>query len=326
MKVALLASGPFAIPALELLDAGGEAFELCRVVCRPGRPAGRGRRLRENPVQARAQELGISCLSPPTVNTADFCDELRSSGLDAMIVSDYGEILREEILSLPPLGAFNIHASVLPSYRGAAPVVHAILKGEKETGVTLFRIERGLDSGPVVACAGAEIGAGETAGELEERLAVLGAGLLAEQLPLIAAGEAAGEPQDESRVSLAPKVSKADGLIEWNNPASAVHDQVRAMNPWPLAHSFLSPARGKPARVSILRSAPAEEDDGAESRPPGTVCRVEGDGFSVSCSSGALRVLELQRDGKSAMDAAAYLRGSPLEPGDLFNSSPPETR
>ena len=150
--------------------------------------------------------------------------------------------------------------------------------------------------------------------------------MLAQQLPLLATGDAAEEPQDESCVTLAPKIRKADGLIEWERPAPAVHDLVRAMSPWPLAHSFLSPAQGKPARVSILRSAPAEQEAGAGSRQPGTVCCVERAGFSVSCSSGTLRVLELQRDGKSAMDAAAYLRGNPLEPGDCFNSSALEAR
>mgnify|MGYP001216539584 CR=1 FL=1 len=217
-------------------------------------------------------------------------------GVDLLMVADYGELLREEVLSLPPLGAFNIHASILPSYRGAAPVVHAILNGEKETGVTLFRIERGLDSGPLVASAGVEIGTEETAGELEERLAVLGAELLGRQLPLLAAGEAASEPQDESHATLAPKISKADGLIDWGQPATAVHDRVRAMNPWPLAYSFLSPAQGKPARVRVLRSRAVEPEAEARGLPPGTVCGVESDGFTVSCSCGALRVLELQRD------------------------------
>ena len=150
--------------------------------------------------------------------------------------------------------------------------------------------------------------------------------MLEQQLPVLATGEAGEEPQDESGVTLAPKISKAHGLIEWSRPATAVHDLVRAMSPWPLAHSFLSPTRGRPARVSILRSAPAGEEAGVESRPPGTVCCVERDGFSVSCSSGALQVLELQRDGKSAMDAASYLRGNPLEVGDCFNSSALEAR
>lgn len=324
MNAALLASGSFAIPALEVLHEGGAGFELCRVICRPGRPAGRGRRLRENPVETRAQELGVTCLSPPTVNAPEFCEGIRSLAPDVFVVADYGEILSEEVLSLPPLGAFNLHASILPSYRGAAPVVHAILNGEEETGVTLFRIERGLDSGPVLACVRTPIEEGETAGELEERLSVLSAGLLAQQLPLIARGDAAGVPQDPACATLAPKISKADGLIDWDRPVRAVHDFVRAMSPWPLACSFLSPSQGKPARVSILRAALSGEQGGGQE--PGTVCCVERDGFSVSCSPGALRILELRRDGKSAMDAASYLRGNPLRRGDRFNSSPGEER
>ena len=322
MKVAFLASGPFAIPALEILHRGGSGFELCRVVCRPARPAGRGRRVRENPVETLAQELGVACQSPPTVNAPEFCGAIRSLGPDVFVVADYGEILSEEVLSLPPLGAFNLHASILPAYRGAAPVVHALLNGEEETGVTLFRIERGLDSGPVLGCARTQIEAGETAGELEGRLSVLSAELLAQQLPLIAAGNAAEVPQDETRVTLAPKITKADGLIDWDRPARAVHDFVRAMNPWPLAHSFLFPSQGRSGRISILRSACCGEQ--VEDSEPGTVSLVDRDGFSVSCSPGALRILELQRDGKSAMTASAYLPGNPLHRADRFRSSPGE--
>ena len=240
-------------------------------------------------------------------------------GTDVFIVADYGEILREEVLSLPPLGSFNLHASLLPAYRGAAPVVHAILGGEDETGVTLFRLERGLDSGPVLACSRTAIDPVETAGELEARLSELSAALLLEQLPVIAAGNAAGEAQDKILATLAPKLKKSNGLIDWDLPASSVCDLVRAMNPWPLAHGFLCPLQGKTKRVSILRSTPG--GDAAGGPPPGTVHEVDAEGFSVSCGRGALRVLELQREGKPAMDAAAFMRGNPIEPGDQFRAS-----
>ncbi len=319
MKVALLASGPFAIPVLDVLHQGGADFELHRVVSRPDRPAGRGRKQRPNPVKARALELGVDCRTPESVNTPEFREEMDAIGTDVFIVADYGEILREEVLSLPSLGSFNLHASLLPAYRGAAPVVHAILGGEDETGVTLFRLERGLDSGPVLACSRTPIDPAETAGELEARLSELSAALLLEQLPVIAAGNAAGEAQDESLATLAPKLKKSDGLIDWDLPASSVCDLVRAMNPWPLAHGFLCPLQGKMKRVSILRSIPGGDEAGGP--PPGTVHEVDAESFSVSCGRGALRVLGLQREGKPAMDAAAFMRGNPIEPGDQFRAS-----
>ena len=319
MKVALLASGPFAIPALEALHAGGPDFELCDVISRPDRPAGRGRQLRPNPVKSRALELGLDCRTPASVNTAEFCRELEARTPDAFIVADYGEILKEEVLALPPLGSFNLHASILPAYRGAAPVVHALLGGEAETGVTLFRIELGLDSGPVLACSRTTIGPAETAAELEGRLSMLSAELLLEQLPLIAGGETVEAVQDETRATLAPKLKKSDGLIDWNRPPAGVHDLVRAMNPWPLAHGFFVPLQGKAKRVSILRSAPCDKD--ASFSDPGVVCGVDAESFSISCSGGALRILELQREGKPAMDTSAYMRGNPVEPGDRFEET-----
>jgi len=319
MKVALLASGPFAIPALEALHEGGPDFELRAVISRPDRPAGRGRQLRPNPVKSRAIELGIDCLTPGSVNTPEFHEELEPSPPDIFIVADYGEILTEETLSLPTLGSFNLHASILPAYRGAAPVVHAVLGGDVETGVTLFRIERGLDSGPVVGCSRIAIDPQETAGELEARLSALSATLLLEQLPLLAAGAAVEASQDEALATRAPKLKKADGLIDWHHRAAAVNDLVRAMNPWPLAHGFFHPLEGKATRLSILRSAPREEEAGGKT--PGVVCDVDAESFSVSCSRGALRVLELQREGKPAMDAGSYLRGNPVAPGDRFSDS-----
>ena len=314
MKVVLLASGPFAVPALDLLHAGGSSFELCGVVCRPARPAGRGRKTRENPVKTRAQELGITCLTPPTVNTPEFCEELRSRGLDVLIVADYGELLREEVLSLPPLGAFNIHASILPSYRGAAPVVHALLNGEKETGVTLFRIERGLDSGPVVACLSTEIAAGETAGELEERLAMLGARLLARQLPLLATGEASEESQDESCVTLAPKIRKADGRMNWKAPAHELLRRIRAFTPWPGAFTEL-PAQEQ--RLLKIWEAEVMDGDG----PAGEVIVANESGVVVACGEQALRLTTMQRDGGKRMTAADFLRGCPLKSGVVLGGA-----
>lgn len=316
MRVVLLASGPFALPVVELLRRVSSSYPLVGVVTRPDRPARRGRKLQPTPVRRRCLELGLECHAPATVNSAEFVDELRGARPDLIVTSDYGEILKEDLLSLPPIGVFNLHASLLPAYRGAAPVAHALLEGEKVTGVSLFRMERGLDTGPVVAQAPIDVEPDETAGELEARLSVVAARLLEETLPAFADGSFRETPQDHDRATLAPKLTKAGATVDWDSEPERLVNFVRALNPWPVAFTHILRSGRKPERISLLRLAPGTAASRTASAAPGTVVSVSKKDLHIACRDGAIRILELQREGKAAMDIRAYLCGNPLQSGD----------
>jgi methionyl-tRNA formyltransferase len=317
VKVVFLGSGPFALPSLEALARGPSSARILRVVSRPERPRGRGRKPAPTPVGARAAELGLPCDAPPSASAPEYLEVLRSLEPDLFIVADYGEILRRALLELPRIGPFNLHASLLPRYRGAAPVARAILDGERTSGVTLFRIERKLDSGPIVDAARLEVDPLETAGELEARLARLAAEVLEKNLPALAAGTFQEVRQDEKLVTLAEKLKKADSLIRWDMEPEKLKDFVRALNPWPVATSFLRRGEGRPERTLFLRVKPAGSA-AASDLPPGSVEEVRKGAFTVRCAGGAIEVMEIQREGKAPLDAGAYLRGSRLERGDVF--------
>jgi methionyl-tRNA formyltransferase len=311
VKVVFFGSGPFALPTLETLARGPSKTTLARVVTRPDRPQRRGKKLAPTPVRSRATDLGLSCDAPETANDSAYVEVLRGLSPDLFVVADYGEMLRKPLREVPAIGIFNLHGSILPRWRGAAPVVHSILHGDGETGVTLFRIEKGLDSGPVVDAERTTIAPTETAGELEPRLATLAARLLERSLDAFAARTFRETPQDDRLATLAPKVEKRDGAIVWDAPAIEVTNRVRAFNPWPGAYSFLGGER-----TIFLRVAPS-----ATSLPgaaPGSVAAVTKDGFKIQCGTGSVDVLEVQREGKAALGAAEYLRGRPLKPGDRF--------
>ncbi len=316
MKIVFFGSGPFALPALELLGKGPFGHELVRVVSRPDRPQRRGRQVVPMPVRARAIELGLPCDAPESANDPTFLDSLATLAPDIFLVADYGEMLRKQLRALPGIGVFNLHGSLLPRWRGAAPIVHSILAGDTETGVTLFRIEKGLDSGPIVDAARVEIGDRETAGELEARLARIAAGLLERNLVAFSEGTFRETPQEEAIATHAPKVEKADAAISWATPALDIANRVRALNPWPGAFSFLGPER-----TTLLRARAVEVLEPGN-MAPGTIESVRKDGFRVRCGRGAIEVLQLQREGKALLDAAAYLRGKALKAGDRFSSTP----
>lgn len=312
LKIVFFGSGPFALPVLERLHAASSTYPLLRVVTRPDRPQARGRKVLPTPVRLRATELGIPCDAPETANAPSFLEALGAADPDLFLVADYGEMLRRGLREIPRLGIFNLHGSLLPRWRGAAPVAHAILAGDTESGVTLFRIERGLDSGPIVDTEKLALGEHETAGELEARLALCAADLIERNLPRFAAGPPRETAQDESRVTLAPKLDKASAQIDWEASAEAVSRQVRAYNPWPGAFSFLGGER-----TIFLRVRPIAVDPGPGSIP-GSIAGLSKNSFSVRCGSGAVAVLELQREGKSPLDAAAYLRGKQFQNNDRF--------
>jgi methionyl-tRNA formyltransferase len=320
VKVILLGSGPFGLPALDSLHQHQKArrLELIRVVTRPDRPHGRGKKLAPTPVRARALELGLACDAPESAQGPEYLELLESLKPDLFVVVDYGEMLRKRLREIPRIGVFNLHASLLPRHRGAAPIAHALLAGESITGVTLFRIEKGLDSGPIVDFEKLEIGRLETAGELEERLSRLAAQVLERNLDAFRSGSFPQAPQDENLATFAPKLEKKMGGIDWSRGPEDLTNFVRALNPWPGAFSFLHAAGRPPERTLFLRAKPAGENRDS-SLKAGRIEAVRKDGFTVSCGRGLLEPLELQREGKAALDAGTYLRGRPLKSGDYFS-------
>jgi methionyl-tRNA formyltransferase len=334
-----LGSGPFAVPLVDRLAqlcASGTAQELALVVTRPDRRAGRGRKTRATPVSERCEELQLPFQAPESANDSSELDVLAGLAPDLILVADYGEFLGKTLRQLPRIGTYNFHGSLLPRHRGAAPVAHALLAGDSETGVTLFRLVRAMDAGPMVDRAAINILPDETAGELEDRLALLAADLLEKNLPAFAAQTFHEIEQDESAATVAPKLTKDMGVIAWQLTAQKVHDHIRAMNPWPGALAVFTPEGSEPSTPEPEAPPPATPDrldfrvfksrqvpHGAVSGDwePGQVSAVTESGFTVRCADGDLELLELQRPGKARMPAQAFLRGFAVHPGDRFEST-----
>jgi methionyl-tRNA formyltransferase len=302
VRLIFLGSPPFAVPVLErVLESSHRVLAL---VTPPDRPSGRGRAVTRSPLAALADAQGVEVLQPETTKSADFVAALAARAPDVLLVASYGEILRREVLELAPHGALNVHASLLPRWRGASPIQAAIAAGDAETGVAIQRMVRELDAGDVLLVERTAIGAEETAGELMGRLAVLGGEAAVRALDVLERGEARFTPQDASRATHARKLAKEDGRVDWRRGAAELARFVRAMNPWPLARTTLPDAR----ELAILRARAA---DGAEvGRAPGEL--VDTARFLVATGDGALELLEVQPAGKPAMDGGAFLRGARL--------------
>jgi len=304
----------FAVPCL---DALATVADVVLVVTQPDRPRGRGLELAPPPVKVRAEALGVSVVQPLKVRTPEFAASLRALDADIAVVVAYGRILPRAVLEAPRLGCVNVHASLLPRWRGAAPIQWAVARGDAETGVCLMQMDEGLDTGPVLARRATPIGPDETAGELAPRLAALGAELLREELPHHLAGALVPAPQDDAHHTLAPILEKAHGAIDWSASAQAVHDLVRGMSPWPGA--FTRTPAGLTLKVHATRvAAPVREHVGAA---PGTVLSADrAGGLVVACGSGALALVEVQPEGKRRMSAVDYLAGRPLACGDVLGA------
>ena len=294
--------------------AQDNGHELVGVYTRPPRPAGRGKKLRPTPVATLAEELGLRAEAPESANAPETLAALVLLEPDLFVVADYGEFLGKRFRELPRIGAFNLHGSLLPKHRGAAPVAYAILAGQRTTGVTLFRIERTLDSGPIVGARALDIGPEETAEDLEARLAELAAELLIDTLPSFAARTHQETPQDPDGVTLAPKLTKTEACIDWTKSAEQITNAVRAYNPWPGAYSFLARDSKAPDRTTFLRVRPTSEEKGE----PGAVVRADKKTLAVACGDAAIEVLEVRRAGKAPLGAPEFLRGSRVEMGDRF--------
>ncbi len=305
MRSVFFGSPEFAVAGLEALRA---TSDLVAVVSQPDRPAGRGQKQKACAVCARATALGISVLTPPSLKNPPFAPTLAQLSPDVAVVIAYGKILPKDVLDVPRFGCVNIHGSVLPAWRGAAPIARAIQHGDARTGVTLMKMDEGMDTGPILAVRETEIGPEETAGELTARLARLGAALLAAELPRYLRGEIAAVPQaalaDPTR-ALAPKLSKEEGWIDWSRPAAEVAWHVRSMNPWPSAWTRCNGRRLQVHRVRV------EPGDGT----PGAVLGVDREGARVACGQGAVLLTELQLEGKKRMDGARFAAGSRLSAG-----------
>lgn len=311
MRIIMLGTGPFAVPTLRGL--AGSRHEVAAVVTRPPQD----RKATASPMRRAAEELGLVVHWPPTVNSAETQAQLAATSPDLLVVCDYGEILRPETLAAARLGGINLHGSLLPKYRGAAPVQWAILHGEAETGNSVIHMTPGLDAGPILAQQRTPIGPDEDAAELEERLASMGAQAVLEVIDSLEAGTAKPIAQVASHVSKAPRLKKEQGAIDWTQAAQEIKNQVRALRPWPRAFTFWHPAEGAPVRLNVDRVAVAAV---AEPAAPGTVMETS-PRLVIAAGDGAIEVLELQPAGKRSMSAAEFLRGNRVKAGDQFGKA-----
>lgn len=297
----------FAVPCLTaLLDAGQTVIG---VYTQPDRPAGRGRQLQMSPVKTAALAHGLPVYQPESLKRdPEAVATLQALGADLMVVVAYGLLLPQTVLDAPRLGCVNVHASLLPRWRGAAPIQRAMLAGDAETGICIMRMEAGLDTGPVYHRVSTPIDAQMSGGQLHDRLAALGAQALLEALPEIAAGTRSPEPQDDSQATYAHKLTKDEAAIDWQQPAALIARQVRAFDPWPVAYTQLDGASVR------IWSAEAEDDANCSAAvTPGTVLSAERRGIRVATGSGVLRLTRLQPPGKKPMSAAEYLNARQLE-------------
>ena len=302
LRLAFMGSPEFALPSLRALEAAGH--EIAAVYAQPPRPAGRGHKERPCPVQAYAERRGWALRTPKTLKDSSESQAFAALGLDAAVVVAYGLILPAAVLAAPRLGCVNLHASLLPRWRGAAPIQRAILAGDAQTGVTIMAVDEGLDTGPILLREAVPIAATATAAELHDRLAEVGARLMVAALDGLDAGRLEARPQPEEGVTYAAKLKPGEGHLDWRRPAAELERAVRAFTPWPGAEFE---ANG--ARIKVLA---AEVVEGAPGAAPGTLLD---DRLTVACGEGALRLTRVQRAGKAAMDAQALLRGFPVAAG-----------
>jgi methionyl-tRNA formyltransferase len=304
MRIAFFGTPDYALPSLKRL--AGE-HQVVAVVAQPDRRVGRRGKLVPPPVAGLARERGLELLQPEVPRGKEFLARLRSLAPELSVVVAYGHMLRNSIIDLPPGGTINAHGSLLPAYRGAAPVQRAILAGETETGVTVQKMVPAMDAGPVILAEKTQIGPEETSGQLMARLSELSAECLSRAVGLVESGGAAPVEQDESRATLAPKLSKEEGRAEWSRGAEELARAARAFNPWPTLQARLPDGKG--LKILAARAEPGEAR-------PGAVSRAEGGDFLVGTGEGLLRLVQVQAEGKRAMSAADFLRGAHLVEGD----------
>jgi methionyl-tRNA formyltransferase len=312
-RIVFMGTPEFAVASLTaLFDIG----EVVAVVTQPDKPKGRGNAMAISPVKALALERGLTVLQPQKMRTPPFSEELRKLAPDVCVVTAYGKILPKDVLQVPPHGCVNVHASLLPRFRGAAPIQWAIAHGDTETGVSLMRMDEGLDTGPVIAMKRLPITPEDTSATLHEKLARLGGDILREALPAYLRGELRPTPQPSEGMVLAPIIQKEDGLLDFTRPAVELERRLRAFTPWPGVYTGLNGARLKVHRVRV----------GSGQGAPGTVLAAGSQGLEVACGEGSLVLLDVQLEGKRVMTAGEFLAGHKLAPGSQPFSAPAESK
>ena len=316
LRIVFFGTPAFAVPSLDALIAS--RHQVVAVVSQPDRPKGRGHQLQPTPTKTVALAHRIPVLQPAKIREPIFLDQIREVGADLGVVVAFGRILPDTLLAIPRLGMINVHASVLPRYRGAAPIQRAVLAGDLETGVTIMRVETELDAGPTFAVGTVPIPSDATSGDMEPILAALGARLLIPVVEDLASGRAVETPQDHARATFAPKLTKDEGAIDWNEPADRIHNRVRGLQPWPLAWSHLEGSRVV-LRKTLPHVPPEKEPYSRMSVPPGTVIATTGTEIIVACGwNTQLRILEIQPEGRRTMTVRELLAGRRVHDGARF--------
>lgn len=310
MRIVFMGTPEFAVSSLRACLQIGEVVA---VVTQPDKPKGRGQELAAPPVKVLAQEHGLPVLQPLKLRGQNFGEELKRLGADVCVVTAYGRILPPDVLRAPKHGCVNVHASLLPRWRGAAPIQWAIAAGDQSTGVCLMQMDEGLDTGAVISCAQTPILEDDTSQSLHDRLSALGKELLVRDLPRYVRGELTPVPQPTEGVTLAPIITKEDGRLDFQRPAVELERRLRAFTPWPGAYTTLRAADG--GKDTLLKVHKAKAEPEASPAAPGTVLSAGPDGIRVACGAGALRILEVQPEGRRRMTAGEFLAGRKLEPG-----------
>lgn len=305
MKIIFFGSGAFGLPSLEGLIKAKE--NLVAVITAPDKPKGRGLKLKETPIKEKATSYNLPVFQPEDTKEPHFRETLSSLNPDMGILIAFGSILNREIIALPKMGIINLHPSLLPKYRGSAPLPRAIIKGEEETGNSIIKIDEGIDSGEIILQKRAKIKPEDTAGSLSERMAREGAFLLLKAISLVKEGNLELKTQDEKEATFAPKLKKSDGLINWGKEADEIYNLVRGLNPWPSAYTFLEGKRLKIWETEV------KEGQGK----PGEIIGTDENGIWVGCKKGSLLIKSLQLEGKRKMSASEFLRGHSLKIGRL---------
>jgi methionyl-tRNA formyltransferase len=313
LRVLFFGTPDFALVTLDALLRS--RHRVVGVVTQPDKPRGRGQRITESPVKQRAQPAGLPILQPLRLNDESSLNQMAALDPDLGVVAAYGRILTDRVLAMPRLGLLNVHGSVLPQYRGAAPVHRAVIAGDTDTGVTIMRVVQALDAGPMLAVARRPIGPDETSEQIEQALAHLGADLLVTTIDELLSGRIRETPQDETLATYAKRLTKDDGIVDWSWTADRLHNLIRGLHPWPHAFTFLHQRRVILHRSSVAAVLPPNAD-------PGTVLEAHGDRLMVATGGGALDLLEIQAEGKRKMPVREFLAGHSVAVGERLAPAP----